>query len=195
MGFALPAAIGAKFAKPGSEVWVVVGDGGFQMTMSELVHVQEKISIKIAIINNGYLGMVRSGRSFSTTALRRYSLVARILPPLPMPSASAVNGSPSALKWCQSSAPRPIERTVLSTSASSRKIPFTPWWPRALPERHDSPGPTILVENSDRAIGEQKKHANTCRLCRKQTRSLNRVASLARRLAIILIAHGWSNRK
>ncbi len=60
MGFALPAAIGAKFAKPGSEVWVVVGDGGFQMTMSELATiVQEKINIKIAIINNGYLGMVR----------------------------------------------------------------------------------------------------------------------------------------
>ncbi|OLB41345.1 MAG: hypothetical protein AUH11_00035 [Acidobacteria bacterium 13_2_20CM_57_17] len=65
MGFALPAAIGAKFAKPGSEVWVVVGDGGFQMTMSELATiVQEKISIKIAIINNGYLGMVRQWQEF-----------------------------------------------------------------------------------------------------------------------------------
>src|SRR5207237_10250721 len=65
IGFALPAAIGAKFAKPGSEVWVVVGDGGFQMTMSELATiVQEKISIKIAIINNGYLGMVRQWQEF-----------------------------------------------------------------------------------------------------------------------------------
>src|SRR5947208_1876024 len=65
MGFALPAAIGAKFAKPGSEVWVVVGDGGFQMTMSELATiVQEKINIKIAIINNGYLGMVRQWQEF-----------------------------------------------------------------------------------------------------------------------------------
>jgi acetolactate synthase-1/2/3 large subunit len=65
MGFALPAAIGAKFAKPDSEVWVVVGDGGFQMTMCELATiVQEKINIKIAIINNGYLGMVRQWQEF-----------------------------------------------------------------------------------------------------------------------------------
>jgi acetolactate synthase I/II/III large subunit len=65
MGFALPAAIGAKFAKPESEVWVVVGDGGFQMTMCELATiVQEKINIKIAIVNNGFLGMVRQWQEF-----------------------------------------------------------------------------------------------------------------------------------
>ena len=65
MGFALPAAIGAKFAKPEAEVWVVVGDGGFQMTMSELATiVQEKINLKIAIINNGFLGMVRQWQEF-----------------------------------------------------------------------------------------------------------------------------------
>src|ERR1700739_482802 len=65
MGFALPAAIGAKFARPDAEVWVVVGDGGFQMTMSEIsTIVQEKINIKIAIIDNGYLGMVRQWQEF-----------------------------------------------------------------------------------------------------------------------------------
>jgi acetolactate synthase-1/2/3 large subunit len=65
MGFALPAAIGAKMARPDEEVWVVVGDGGFQMTMCELATiVQEKINIKIAIINNGYLGMVRQWQEF-----------------------------------------------------------------------------------------------------------------------------------
>ena len=65
MGFALPAAVGAKFAKPDAEVWVVVGDGGFQMTMCELATiVQEKINIKIAIINNGFLGMVRQWQEF-----------------------------------------------------------------------------------------------------------------------------------
>jgi acetolactate synthase-1/2/3 large subunit len=65
MGFALPAAIGAKFAKPEAEVWVVVGDGGFQMTMSEIATiVQEKIKINIAIINNGFLGMVRQWQEF-----------------------------------------------------------------------------------------------------------------------------------
>ncbi|HSZ63224.1 MAG TPA: biosynthetic-type acetolactate synthase large subunit [Terriglobales bacterium] len=65
MGFALPAAIGAKVACPDAEVWVVVGDGGFQMTMSELATVvQENLKIHIAIINNGFLGMVRQWQEF-----------------------------------------------------------------------------------------------------------------------------------
>jgi acetolactate synthase-1/2/3 large subunit len=65
MGFALPAAIGAKFACPDKEVWVVAGDGGFQMTAAELsTIIQEKIKINIAIINNGYLGMVRQWQEF-----------------------------------------------------------------------------------------------------------------------------------
>ncbi len=60
MGFALPAAIGAKIACPGKEVWAIAGDGGFQMTMPELATIaQEKLDINIAIINNGYLGMIR----------------------------------------------------------------------------------------------------------------------------------------
>jgi acetolactate synthase-1/2/3 large subunit len=65
MGFALPAAIGAKIACPDAEVWVVVGDGGFQMTMPELATVvQEKLDINVAIINNGFLGMVRQWQEF-----------------------------------------------------------------------------------------------------------------------------------
>ncbi len=65
MGFALPAAIGVKVARPEAEVWVVVGDGGFQMTMAEMATiVQEKLKVNIAIINNGYLGMVRQWQEF-----------------------------------------------------------------------------------------------------------------------------------
>jgi acetolactate synthase-1/2/3 large subunit len=65
MGFALPAAIGAKMACKDKEVWVIAGDGGFQMTAAELATiVQEKIKINIAIINNGYLGMVRQWQEF-----------------------------------------------------------------------------------------------------------------------------------
>ena len=65
MGYALPAAIGAKFACPDKEVWVIAGDGGFQMTAAELATiVQEGIKINIAIINNGYLGMVRQWQEF-----------------------------------------------------------------------------------------------------------------------------------
>jgi acetolactate synthase-1/2/3 large subunit len=65
MGFALPAAIGAKFASPEKEVWVVAGDGGFQMTMPELATIaQEKIKVNVAIINNAFLGMVRQWQEF-----------------------------------------------------------------------------------------------------------------------------------
>ncbi len=65
MGFALPAAIGAKFSRPDADVWVIAGDGGFQMTMAELATiVQENIKVNIAIINNGYLGMVRQWQEF-----------------------------------------------------------------------------------------------------------------------------------
>jgi acetolactate synthase-1/2/3 large subunit len=60
MGFGLPAAIGAKFACPEKDVWVIAGDGGFQMTAAELCTIQqEHIAINIAVINNGFLGMVR----------------------------------------------------------------------------------------------------------------------------------------
>jgi acetolactate synthase-1/2/3 large subunit len=60
MGFELPAAMGVQMACPDEEVWVVAGDGGFQMTMQELsTVVQEGLPVKIALISNGYLGMVR----------------------------------------------------------------------------------------------------------------------------------------
>ena len=60
MGYGLPAAMGAQMAWPDKLVWAIVGDGGFQMTMQELATIQqEKLPVKIAIINNGFLGMVR----------------------------------------------------------------------------------------------------------------------------------------
>jgi acetolactate synthase-1/2/3 large subunit len=65
MGFALPAAIGAKIALPEREIWVIAGDGGFQMTCPELATIrQENLDLNIAIINNGYLGMVRQWQEF-----------------------------------------------------------------------------------------------------------------------------------
>ncbi len=60
MGFAVPAAIGAKVGRPESMVWAIDGDGCFQMTAQELVTASaERIPVKIAILNNAYLGMVR----------------------------------------------------------------------------------------------------------------------------------------
>ena len=72
MGFALPAAVGAQMAKPDATVWVIAGDGGFQMNIQELATVvQEGLPLKIAIINNGYLGMVRQWQELFHE--RRYS--------------------------------------------------------------------------------------------------------------------------
>jgi acetolactate synthase-1/2/3 large subunit len=60
MGFELPGAIGAQVACPEAETWAICGDGGFQMTLQEMaVLVDEGLPVKIAIFNNGYLGMVR----------------------------------------------------------------------------------------------------------------------------------------
>jgi acetolactate synthase-1/2/3 large subunit len=65
MGFGLPAAIGAKFGRPDEEVWAVVGDGGFQMTLCELATAkQENVKVNIAILNNAFLGMVRQWQEF-----------------------------------------------------------------------------------------------------------------------------------
>ena len=65
MGFGLPAAIGAKMARPEAEVWAIVGDGGFQMTQAELsTAAQEGVKVNVAVINNGYLGMVRQWQEF-----------------------------------------------------------------------------------------------------------------------------------
>jgi acetolactate synthase-1/2/3 large subunit len=77
MGFAVPAALGVALAHPDETVWVIVGDGGFQMTNQELsTLVQENVrNVKIAIVNNGYLGMVRQwqqlfeNRVYSATPL------------------------------------------------------------------------------------------------------------------------------
>ncbi len=65
MGFGLPAAIGAWFACPDQEIWVVEGDGSFQMSLNELATVvQEGANIKILLINNSFLGMVRQWQEF-----------------------------------------------------------------------------------------------------------------------------------
>ena len=74
MGYGLPAAIGAQVGAPNKQVILVVGDGGFQMTFEELMMVRQyNLPIKIVIINNGYLGMVRQWQQIFND--RRYSYV------------------------------------------------------------------------------------------------------------------------
>jgi acetolactate synthase-1/2/3 large subunit len=65
MGFAVPAAMGVRLARPDEPVWAISGDGGFQMNMAEIATmVQEGLEVKLAIFNNGYLGMVRQWQQF-----------------------------------------------------------------------------------------------------------------------------------
>jgi acetolactate synthase-1/2/3 large subunit len=72
MGFAVPAAMGVVLARPDEPVWAISGDGGFQMNMQEIATmVQEGIPVKMAVFNNGYLGMVRQWQQFFHG--RRYS--------------------------------------------------------------------------------------------------------------------------
>jgi acetolactate synthase-1/2/3 large subunit len=74
MGFGLPSAIGAWFANKEQEIWAIVGDGGFQMTQAELTTAaQEGANVKIAIMNNNFLGMVRQWQEFFFE--KRYSAV------------------------------------------------------------------------------------------------------------------------
>jgi acetolactate synthase-1/2/3 large subunit len=79
MGFGLPAAIGAWFAHKDQEVWAIAGDGGFQMTAAELTTaVQEGANVKVAIMNNCFLGMVRQWQEFFFE--KRYSAVNMLSP-------------------------------------------------------------------------------------------------------------------
>jgi acetolactate synthase-1/2/3 large subunit len=79
MGFALPAAIGAKFAAPHRQVVAVIGDGGFQMTIQELgVIFETKVDVKILLLNNEYLGMVRQWQDMFFE--KRYSSVDMVNP-------------------------------------------------------------------------------------------------------------------
>jgi len=65
MGFAVPAAMGVHLARPDEPVWAISGDGGFQMNMAEIATmVQEGLEVKLAVFNNGYLGMVRQWQQF-----------------------------------------------------------------------------------------------------------------------------------
>ena len=85
MGYGLPAAIGAKLGMPGKRVCLFVGDGGFQMNIQELCTIlQTRVGVKIILLNNGYLGMVRQWQelffnerySFTTLVNPDFSLIA-----------------------------------------------------------------------------------------------------------------------
>ena len=136
MGFALPAAIGAKMARPDAEVWVVAGDGGFQMTQCELATLQqEKLDIKIAVINNGFLGMVRQWQEFFYD--KRYAATPMLSPDFVTLAGGLRHPRPPGQPPAQDVIPTVEQARELrtgrssSSSRSSRKTRSTRWCPRA----------------------------------------------------------------
>ena len=135
MGFALPAAIGAKFARPDAEVWVIAGDGGFQMTQCELATLQqEKLDIKIAVINNGYLGMVRQWQEFFYD--KRYASTPMLCPNfVTLAEAYGIPrrpGEPAGRRDPDRGEGARLGRARCSSSSRSRrKTRSTRWCPRA----------------------------------------------------------------
>jgi acetolactate synthase-1/2/3 large subunit len=131
MGFAVPAAIGAKVARPDAEVWAIAGDGGFQMTMAELATiVQERLAINIAVVNNGYLGMVRQWQELFYD--RRYAAT-----PLVSPDFVAIAqayGLPARRVSCRAGVVPAVE--AARTSGTTMLIEFTV-------EREDSVYPMV----------------------------------------------------
>ena len=131
MGFALPAAIGAKMACPDKEVWVVAGDGGFQMTMPELATIaQEKLNVKVAIINNGYLGMVRQWQEFFYE--RRYAATPLYSPDFVKIAEAYGLAGARGVDPCRTSCRRSQRRARTRarrswSSGSSRKTRSTRW--------------------------------------------------------------------
>lgn len=130
MGFALPAAIGAKFACPEKDVWVVVGDGGFQMTSCELATAeQEGIKVNVAIINNSFLGMVRQWQEFFYD--KRYAATPMTGPDfVKLAEAYRLKGLRCNRRTdVKSTVEKPSPLRVPSSSISSwrKKIPSSPW--------------------------------------------------------------------
>ena len=102
MGFGLPAAIGAQFARPDKLVFAIVGDGGFQMSIPELATIANHgLPIKIIVMNNGYLGMVRQWQElFYNNRLSSVELDSFPMPrSSPAPTASRAGRSRSRGNW------------------------------------------------------------------------------------------------
>ncbi len=149
MGFAVPAAIGAKVGRPDRTVWAIDGDGCFQMTAQELVTASsEQIPVKIAILNNAYLGMVRQWQEMFYG--ERYSEV-YLSPDLPdyVKWAEAMGCVGIRAETPSRTWGRPLRRPTPSTTARwwSTSAP-TPsrrcsrWWPPVPPTTTSSCTPT-----------------------------------------------------
>lgn len=154
MGFGLPAAIGAQFARPDAEVWVIVGDGGFQMSLHELATlVQEDLPIRIALINNRCLGMVRQWQTmfydsnYEATDLLNPDFV-KLVEAYGIPAQRAANLADARAeikKTCGHRGPMLVEFEVARDGELSHVYPMVPTG-AALDEMiHRSPAPVASV--------------------------------------------------
>ena len=139
MGFEVPAALGAQLGRPGATVWSVAGDGGFQMTLQELITaVEEKLPVKFALFNNGYLGMVRQWQEmFSTATSRMFRCRGPITSNWPTPMESrrcGLNIRRTSPTRCRR--PRPTTAHSSSSSWWSAKPTCIRWYPRRVTRRH-----------------------------------------------------------
>ena len=180
MGFALPAAIGAKMARPEAEVWVVAGDGGFQMTQCELATLQqEELDVKIAVINNGFLGMVRQWQEFFHD--KRYAATPMLSPDFV--KLAAAYDIPAYRVKARKDVALDGAEGARDEGAGARRVPGDegrgglPDGPgRERPRRHDPPA------GRGKRGGALVKHTLVAKVA-DQPGVLNRVASLFRRRA------------
>ncbi len=153
MGFGVPAAIGAKLAKPDEIVWAIVGDGGFQQTLQELATiVQENVAVKIGIINNGFLGMVRQWQQFFYE--KRYAGTPMLSPDyMKLADAYGIASLPrdqaTTRSTRPSSGPTPTTAPSWSSSRSKKRSTSIRWWRPARPSARCYAGP---ARESCRAI-------------------------------------------
>ncbi len=180
MGFALPAAIGAKMARPEAEVWVVAGDGGFQMTACELTTImQEKLDIKIAVINNGFLGMVRQWQEFFHD--KRYAATPMLSPDFV--ALAAAHGVPGHRVTERADVAKKVEEARSTAGPDAPGVHGAegggglPDGPGRQRSGHDDP-----PAERDGRRGEGMKHTLVAKVA-DQPGVLNRVASLFRRRA------------
>lgn len=154
MGFGLPAAIGAQFARPDDEVWVIVGDGGFQMSLHELATlVQEDLPIRIALINNRCMGMVRQWQTMfydsnheATDLLNPDFVKLSEAYGIPALRATTLDSAHEAIAEARGqSGPVLVEFEVARDGELSHVYPIVPAGAALDAMIHRSPGPVVSV--------------------------------------------------
>ena len=181
MGFGLPSAIGAWFAHKDQEIWAIAGDGGFQMTAAELTTaVQEGANVKVAIMNNSFLGMVRQWQEFFFE--KRYSAVNMLSPDfvklaeahgVPARRVTKLEEVDEAIAWAR--------KTARSCGAGVPRGAGRSRLPDGSGRRSAGSNDTATGSRNSRQVGRNDMQYTFIALVENKPGVLNRVASLFRR--------------